>query len=52
MFGRLLLGLPVSGRCLSGGNRACGGYDGGIPLLDLLPFGGSGVGGGDMLGHD
>ena len=52
MSGRLLLGLPVSGRSLSGGTSACGGYDGGIPLLDLLHFGGSGVGGGDMLGHD
>ena len=52
MSGRLLLGLPVSGRSLSGGTSACGGYDGGIPLLDLLPFGGSGVGGGDTLGHD
>ena len=52
MSGRLLLGLPVSGRSLSGGSSACGGYDGGIPLLDLLSFGGSGVGGGDTLGHD
>ena len=52
MSGSLLLGLPVSSRSLSRGTRACGGYDGGIPLLDLLPFGGSGVGGGDTLGHD
>ena len=52
MSGRLLLGLPVSGRSLSGGTSACGEYDGGIPLLDLLPCGGSGVGGGDTLGHD
>ena len=51
MSGRLLLGLPVSGRGLSGGTSTCGGYDGGILLLDLLPFGGSGVSGGDMLGH-
>ena len=52
MSGRLLLGLPFSGRSLSGGTSACGGHNGGIPLLDLLPFGGSGVGGGDTLGHD
>ena len=50
--GRLLLGLPVSGRSLSVGTGACGGYDGGIPLLDLLLFGGSGIGGRDTLGHD
>ena len=42
----------MSGRCLSGGTSACRGYDGTIPLLDLLPFGGSGISGGDMLGHD
>ena len=52
MSGRLLLGLPVSGRSLSGGKSTCRGYDGGISLLDLLPFGGSGVGGGDMLGYN
>ena len=52
MSGKLLLGLSVSGRRLSGGTSACRGHDGGIPLLDLLPFGGSGVGGGDTLGHD
>ena len=52
MSGRLVLGLPVSGRSLSGGTSTCGGYDGGIPLLDFLPFGGSGVGGGDTLGYD
>ena len=47
-----VVGLPVSGRCLSGGTSACRGYDSTIPLLDLLPFGGSGFSGGDMLGHD
>ena len=52
MSGSMFLGLLVSGRSLSGGTSTCGGYDGGIPLLDLLPFGGSGVGGGDTLGHD
>ena len=52
MSGRLLFGQPVSGRSLSGGTGACGGCDGGISLLDLLPLGGSGVGGGDMLGHN
>ena len=52
MSGRLLFGLSMSGRSLSGGTSACGGYDGSIPLLDLLPFGGSVVGSGDTLGHD
>ena len=52
MSGRLLLGLPVFGRSLSGGTSAGRGYDGGIPLLELLSLGGNGVGGGDTLGHD
>ena len=49
MSGRLLFGQPVPGRSLSGGTSTCGGYDGGIPLLDLLTLGGSRIGGGDTL---
>ena len=52
MSGSLLFGQPVSGSSLSGGTGACGGCDGGIPLLDLLPLRGSGIGGGDTLGHN
>ena len=52
MSRRLLFGQPVPGRSLSRGTGACGGCDSGIPLLDLLPLGGSGVDGGDTLGHN
>ena len=52
MSGRLLFGQPMPGRSLSGGIGACGGCKGKILLLDLLSLGGSGVGDGDMLGHN